>query len=87
MGATWDPVYGADDPRRWRNECIEPGEIKLLKDVLDEWKSNHAQLKWIGFPRSGWPHIWTEESEGFDVSPRCLLYVTYWVPEHGCKGS
>ncbi|CAI9627207.1 unnamed protein product [Alternaria burnsii] len=43
-----DPVFGADDPRAWRNECSNPGSTARLSDILNEWKNDYAQLHLIG---------------------------------------
>lgn len=75
MGAVYSPAYPADDARSWRNECVQPGQARRLGDVLNEWKAQYTELHWIGFPRCGWPHIWTEEDPGFKVS--CVLFLAH----------
>ena len=44
----YNPVFGADDPRAWRNECASPGSTARLSDILNEWKNDYAQLHLIG---------------------------------------
>jgi hypothetical protein len=46
--ALHDPVFEADDPRAWRNECANPGSTARLSDILNEWKDDYAQLRLIG---------------------------------------
>lgn len=48
--ALWlhDPVFEADDPRAWRNQCANPGSSARLRDILNEWKDDYAQLHLIG---------------------------------------
>ena len=76
MGGGYAPVYPADDLRSWRNECEQPAQTQRLGHVLEEWKAQYAGLRWIGFPRAGYPHVWYEEQAGFEVS-RILSISTF----------
>lgn len=77
MGVTYDTAFPVDDPRSWRNECVNPAEPRLLADILDAWKAEYVSLRWIGFPRSGFPHIWIENDAGFKVSThRAIVYIS-----------
>jgi hypothetical protein len=45
-----DPVFEADDPRVWRNECWNAGSTARLGNILDELKTDYVNLHFIGHP-------------------------------------
>ena len=69
----YSPKYAADSPQCWRNECVPPE--RRLGSLLAEWRAEYKSLRWIGFPRAGWPHIWVEKEEGYDVSVCLCLFA------------
>lgn len=59
-----DPVFDADDPRAWRNECANPGSTQRLGDILDEWEEDYASLRLIGQTNGDGPlHVETVGDE------------------------
>lgn len=67
-----DPVFEADDPRAWRNECANPGSTARLSNILDEWKEEYASLRWIGLAGLSQPRIRTEfDGAQYEVGVLC----------------
>ncbi|KAK3692976.1 hypothetical protein B0T22DRAFT_448725 [Podospora appendiculata] len=60
-----DAVFADDDPRAWRNACVEPGSARPLAEVVDHLRKEYEGLVIVNLPRWGAPFIWTEGVEGF----------------------
>jgi hypothetical protein len=59
----YDPVYGPDDPRAWRNECENPGSTARLGDILNVWKNDYLHLRIIGQASGIEPRLHVESSD------------------------
>jgi hypothetical protein len=57
-----DPIFEADDPRAWRNECWNAGSTSRLGDILDELRADYTNLYFIGHPSQYGPLLSTEDS-------------------------
>jgi hypothetical protein len=58
-----DPVFEADDPRAWRNQCANPGSTARLSNIIDEWKHDYVHLHLIGQPSRYGLLLHTETSD------------------------
>ncbi|KAH7070684.1 hypothetical protein BKA63DRAFT_545167 [Paraphoma chrysanthemicola] len=75
--ALHDPVYEADDPRAWRNECANPGSMARLSDILNEWKHDYEQLNLIGQTNGNGP-LHEESSGDAYKKVRALMLAHGW---------
>jgi hypothetical protein len=73
----YDPVFGADDPRAWRNECANPGSTARLSDILNEWKNDYAQLHMIGQTNGRGPVY--ADSSGEEYKVRIDFRPLRWI--------